>query len=251
MKVRMKASGDSGLIVEFGSVIDPQTNRRISAAAKAIEARAIKGVIECVPTYGTILIVYNPLLTGFEELQGALSFLAEMGEDPLENDKQKQIFVIPVCYGGDYGPDLEYVADYNHIAVDEVIRLHGTPAYLVYMLGFTPGFPYLGGMDKRIVTPRLLTPRKKIPAGSVGIAGHQTGIYPVESPGGWQIIGRTPVKLFDPERTSPALLFAGAGIRFKAVDEKEYKRIKARVEENAYEVEILMEGGGIHETNQS
>ncbi|HHY76979.1 MAG TPA: 5-oxoprolinase subunit PxpB, partial [Clostridiales bacterium] len=149
-----------------------------------------------------------------------------------------KVVEIPTIYGGEYGPDIEFVAQHNNLTVDEVIEIHSSRNYLIYMLGFTPGFPYLGGMSEKIETPRLKTPRTKIPAGSVGIAGKQTGIYPIDSPGGWQLIGRTPVKLYDPLADPPVLLNAGDYVRFVPIDEKEYKSILKQVEENKYKVKI-------------
>ena len=141
---------------------------------------------------------------------------------------------IPVLYGGEYGPDLNYVAEYNHLTPEEVVRIHTSAEYLIYMLGFTPGFSYMGGMDERIATPRLESPRVLIPAGSVGIAGKQTGIYPIDSPGGWQLIGRTPVKLYDAHRDNPILLDAGLHVKFIPVDKSEFQRIESRIEQGRY-----------------
>lgn len=228
MKISIKPSGDSALIVFFGEAIDPAVNRNIGKALKAIVDKRIEGVVELVPTYGTILVVYDPLKADYETMKERLGFLSGMTPAAEAEGEERAVLEIPVCYGGVHGPDLDYVAEVNGLTVEEVVGIHSKPDYLVYMLGFTPGFPYLGGMDERIATPRLLSPRERIPAGSVGIAGHQTGIYPLESPGGWQIIGRTPVTLFDPEKDPPAMLSAGMRIRFKPVDQAAYEAIKAR-----------------------
>ena len=142
---------------------------------------------------------------------------------------------VPAIYGGEYGPDLHYVAEFNCLSEDDVITIHSSVACLVYMFGFTPGFCYLGGMDKRIATPRQETPRLKIPAGSVGIAGEQTGIYPLLSPGGWQLIGRTPLLLFNPDRKPVFLFNAGDYIQFYPVDMEEYKRIAEEVAAGTYQ----------------
>ena len=152
-----------------------------------------------------------------------------------------KIFEIPTTYGGEYGPDIEFVAQHNNLTIEEVIDIHTSTNYLIYMLGFTPGFTYLGGLDKRIETPRLENPRTKIPAGSTGIAGKQTGIYPIESPGGWQLIGRTPVKLYDPFNDPPVILSAGDYVRFVRIDEEEFLRIKNEVEKGTYEVVVREE----------
>ncbi len=137
---------------------------------------------------------------------------------------------IPVCYGGSFGPDLSFVAEHGKITEEEVIRIHSSRDYRIYMLGFLPGFPYLGGMDERIFTPRLNSPRTRIPAGSVGIGGEQTGIYPMDSPGGWQLIGRTPYRLFKPEQVRKPLYEAGDSIRFVPINQEEYKEIKRKQE---------------------
>ena len=144
------------------------------------------------------------------------------------------VMEIPVCYGGEYGPDLDFVAKYNRLTPEEVVRLHTSAEYLIYMLGFTPGFSYMGGMDERIATPRLESPRVLIHAGSVGIAGKQTGLYPLDSPGGWQLIGRTPVRLYDAHRDNPILLDAGLHVKFVPIDEAEFKRIVQRIELGRY-----------------
>lgn len=156
----------------------------------------------------------------------APSLLNEGQNKPLLNAKMsKTIIEIPVCYGGEFGPDLEYVAAHHHLSTDEVIRIHCSSEYLIYAIGFAPGFPYMGGMSEQIATPRKSTPRLVIPAGSVGIAGKQTGIYPLATPGGWQLIGRTPLALFQPHQYPPVLLQSGSYIRFRAIDHAEYDHL--------------------------
>ena len=143
------------------------------------------------------------------------------------DENNAKVVEIPVCYGGEYGPDIEFVAKHNNLSVEEVIKLHTAPQYLVYMIGFCPGFPYLGGMDKRIATPRREVPRVKIPARSIGIAGEQTGGYPISTPGGWQIIGRTPIEMFNPkDEQNPSLLHSGDLVKFYAISEQEYLALK-------------------------
>ena len=155
---------------------------------------------------------------------------------------ESRIFEIPVCYGGEYGPDLQNIADLAGLTPEEVIKIHSSEDYLIYMLGFLPGFSYLGGLDERIHTPRLANPRIRIPAGSVGIGGSQTGIYPLDSPGGWQLLGMTPVKTYDPGREVPILFEAGDYIRFVPVTEEEYLKIKKQVDEGAYQCVIHQKG---------
>ena len=167
------------------------------------------------------MIGYDPLVLGYDALREKLSVI--IGSMKLADEGKRQVVEIPVVYGGVYGPDLEEVAEKHGMTAEEVIRLHSAPEYPVYMLGFVAGFPYLGGMDERLATPRKKSPRLKIAAGSVGIAGGQTGIYSVESPGGWQIIGRTPLKLYDADSENPVLLAAGSYVKFKPVSEAEYK----------------------------
>jgi KipI family sensor histidine kinase inhibitor len=229
-KAKYLICGDKALSMEFGNEISEDLNKKIRAVTALIESKNICGIDELVPGYRSLMIHYNPLLIEYEEL---VSILTEIEEhiNVFELPPPETI-EIPVLYGGRYGPDIENVAKHNSLTVQEVIEIHTSTKYLIYMLGFTPGFPYLGGMDKRIACPRLDTPRTKIPAGSVGIAGEQTGIYPLESPGGWQLIGRTPIELFNPERENPILVKPGNYIVFKSIDEEEYINIKSKLSQN-------------------
>ena len=225
MSARFLPAGDSAIAVEFGREIDLNINNQVAAMRTVIEAAIdegkLKGIVELVPTYGSLLVVYDQLAVGYAGLIEQLKILAE-GLEGVEIP-DREVVEIPVVYGGEYGPDLGIVAQLNSLSEDEVIKRHSEAEYPIYMLGFVAGFPYLGGMDKSIAAPRKQTPRLKIPAGSVGIAGQQTGIYSVESPGGWQIIGRTPLKLYDADRGKPILLRAGQSIRFKPITEAEYE----------------------------
>ena len=225
MSARFLPAGDSAIAVEFGREIDLNINNQVAAMRTVIEAAIdegkLKGIVELVPTYGSLLLVYDQLAVGYAGLIEQLKILAEGLEGVEISDRE--VVEIPVVYGGEYGPDLGIVAQLNSLSEDEVIKRHSEAEYPIYMLGFVAGFPYLGGMDKSIAAPRKQTPRLKIPAGSVGIAGQQTGIYSVESPGGWQIIGRTPLKLYDADREKPILLRAGQSIRFKPITEAEYE----------------------------
>jgi len=204
--------GDCALTVEVGDDIAPEINAVVRALTLALEQQKIPGVRECVPTYRSLMVLYDPTAILFHELieqiKQAETSLPSFAPPPA------RIIEIPVRYGGEFGADIGTVAAHNHLSEDDVIALHSGRDYLVYMLGFTPGFCYLGGLDERLETPRLEVPRPRIPAGSVGIAGKQTGIYPIDSPGGWQLIGWTPLRMFDPQREPPVLVNAGDVVRF-------------------------------------
>jgi len=213
--------GDRGLLLEFGDEISREINEKVRRMALAIQAEAIEGIIETVPTYRSLLIIYNPTTFPIEDLKRRLELIEEgLRQTPLPEPK---LIHIPVVYGGIYGPDLEGVAKYLQISPEEVIRLHCSQPYLIYMIGFMPGYPYMGELPQALVIPRLKTPRLIVPKGSVAIAQRQTGIYSMESPGGWQILGRTPVELFDPEKDPPALLQMGDVVQFYPVTEKEFE----------------------------
>ncbi|WP_409228812.1 5-oxoprolinase subunit PxpB [Gudongella sp. SC589] len=239
-KVKYLPAGDSALTMEFGNEISVQINKRIRNTVTAIENNPPEGLRELIPTYRSIQVIYDPMLSDFEKMvQGLEEVMGSVGEGGEDNYR---IVEIPTCYGGDYGADIEFVAKHNDLTVEEVIRIHSSTDYLLYMLGFTPGFGYLGGMSEKIATPRLEVPRTIIPAGSVGIAASQTGIYPIDSPGGWQLIGRTPIKLYDPLAEVPVLLNAGDYVRFKPISEDKYKEIQRLINENKYEVNIIHNG---------
>jgi len=214
---RLLPAGDSALVVEFGDEISEEVNHRVHALAYALERNPLPGLGEAVPTYRSLLIHYDPLRLSWEEVKSFVSDVLQKGEEVLEHESR--VVEIPVVYGGEFGPDIEFVAEHNGLSVEEVIKLHSDATYTVYM---SPGFAYLGGMPQAIATPRLETPRTLVPAGSVGIAGEQTGIYPIATPGGWRLIGRTPLKLFDPGRDPPTLLKAGDTVRFVPISEEEY-----------------------------
>lgn len=235
-------SGDQCLVMEFGNSIKPEINQKIRNMVVAIENTNIEAITEILPTYRSISIFYNPIVSKYNDLVEQLKGL-EKNLDEIETG-QPSIIELPTVYGGEYGPDIDFVAKHNNITPEEVIDIHTSVDYLIYMLGFTPGFSYLGGLDKRIETPRLKTPRTKIPAGSTGIAGEQTGIYPIDSPGGWQLIGRTPVKLYTPLQDPPVLLTAGDYVRFVAVSEEEYLEIENQIKNNTYKINII-KGGDI------
>jgi KipI family sensor histidine kinase inhibitor len=224
--------GDTAFIVRFGDEISVQIHNKLKGYKSRVEQAGIKGVTAVVPAYTDLMVCYNPVVISYSDLLSELKQLCNETEH--EGIKQSRLVKIPVLYGGDYGPDIEEVASYNNISVEEVIRLHSSARYLIYMLGFTPGFCYLGGLPDKIATPRKAEPRKKIDAGSVGIAGMQTGIYPIDSPGGWQLIGRTPVEVFNIDRKPEVLFEAGNYIQFVPVTKSEYDDILFRVGNNAY-----------------
>lgn len=235
----IKPNGDSALSVVFETEISERVNNLVAALKEGLESSHIEGFHGCIPTYCSLLIQYDPLRITYEAWRELVDGL--MGESVSEERSGATVYVIPVLYKG---LDLEHVADANRLTSKEVVEIHTAPIYRIYMLGFTPGFPYLGGMDERIATPRLSQPRTKIAAGSVGIAGKQTGIYPIDSPGGWQIIGNTPVKLFDAKSVKPVLLEAGGYIQFKSVSEEEYSRIEELVTAGNYTCETYCLGRG-------
>jgi inhibitor of KinA len=213
--------GDRGLLLEFGDEISREISEKVRRMALAIQAHGMEGIIETVPTYRSLLIVYNPLLLALDDLRKCCIRVEEgLQQTPLPEPKLTRI---PVVYGDLYGPDLEEVARYHQISPEEVVRLHCSIPYFIYMIGFMPGFPYMGELPQGLATPRLKTPRLSVPKGSVGIAQRQTGIYSIRSPGGWHILGRTPVELFDPEKDPPALLQMGDLVQFYPISEKEFK----------------------------
>ena len=219
------AAGDRAIVIELGDEISIECNRRIHSLHREILRENVPGIIDIIPTYRSILVQYDVSLVSFGELKDRLSVVEGSSDEGAEENVN--VVEFPVLYGGDYGPDLQYVARNAEMEVDEVIELHSGTEYPVYMMGFTPGFPYLGGMSDKIATPRLDTPRGVIPAGSVGIAEAQTGVYPIESPGGWRLIGRTPLCLFDVTRTPPSLIEAGDRVRFVPLSgEEEYRIIE-------------------------
>ncbi|MBI4201432.1 MAG: 5-oxoprolinase subunit PxpB [Chloroflexi bacterium] len=233
-KLRFLPAGDKALAVELGNAISPEINRRVRDLFVAIESQEIAGVMDLVPTYRSLLVYYDPLRLSTDDLERRIAALAQNPDAAAL--KRPRVVEVPTVYGGEYGPDLAQVVEHNKLTAEEVIRIHSGTDYLVYMMGFAPGFPYLGGMSEKIATPRLQTPRTLIPAGSVGIAERQTGIYPTDSPGGWQLIGRTPVQLFDPQRQPPVVVEPGDYIRFVQIAEATYLQIQKQVQTGAYRI---------------
>ena len=218
-KPKFRLMGDRGLLIELGNGISPQINKWVRALFIGLERCGFKGIKELVPSYRSLMVVYDPLVCSLNSLKSKVIAIWDViDEAQLPSPRTVEI---PVVYGDQYGPDLEWVAGYLKITPEEVIRLHTQPIYQVYMIGFMPGYPYLGEVSDALVTPRRDTPRTHVPRGSVGIAQKQTGIYPVTSPGGWQIIGRTPVCLFDPAGTPPSLLQMGDRVKFYTIAARE------------------------------
>lgn len=241
--MRYLHAGETGLVVEFGNEISPDINNKIKQLVDFFDCRKDIGIIEILPTYRSLLISYNPLEISFGNLKEIIELAFKNSETNESKSFSREIVEIPVFYGGELGPDLDFVANYNQLSSEEVVKIHSSEEYLIYMIGFTPGFPYVGGMSEKIATPRLQTPRTKIPAGSVGIAANQTGIYPVESPGGWQLIGRTPLQLFDYRKENPFLLDAGHYLSFKPIDQSEFNKISEEVLKGTYQVVRLRKEG--------
>lgn len=236
----IRPEGDSALLIVFGTEISRDTNRLVSAAARRVREQGIRGVVDMIPAFVSLLVCYDPRVISCGALRARLETILQAEAETRET--AGRVFEIPVCYGGEFGPDLPDIASHAGLTEREVVDIHTSRDYLVYMLGFLPGFCYLGGLDERIHTPRLETPRLKIPAGSVGIGGSQTGIYPLESPGGWRLMGKTPVRTWDPDRDVPILMQAGDSIRFVEITAAEFRRISEAVEKNEYRVTVR-EGG--------
>ena len=211
--------GDFALLIRLGERIDPLTNSQAHHLARALEQTLLPGIGEMVPAYASLMVHYDPLVLDYATMVSWVEKnAAEISDVELSKPRMVEI---PVLYGASYGPDLEFVAQHCSLPVEEVIRRHSSATYTVYMLGFMPGFAYLGGLPAELASPRLETPRTHIKAGSVGIAGSQAGIYPLDSPGGWRIIGWTPLRLFDSLRNPPTLLSAGDQVRFTPVSSLE------------------------------
>lgn len=238
--IKMYTAGDSSVLIVFGQEISPEINAQITALVHMMKAQHIEGVTDMIPAFASLLINYDPRVISYDVLSARLEKLLKLEISGQASDSR--IYEIPVCYGGAYGPDLQAIADHAGLSPEEVIQIHSSRDYLIYMLGFLPGFSYLGGLDERIHTPRLANPRIRIPAGSVGIGGSQTGIYPLDSPGGWQLLGLTPVKTYDPSREVPILFEAGDYIRFVPVSEEEFLEIKRQVDENTYTCTVHRKG---------
>lgn len=234
--IQMKPLGESAITVQFGTEISPFINKKVKALALKLQHESFSGFIECTPAFASVTVFFDPFIVkqayGEKEkssFQIVRAILEQALETLVENEESApRIIEIPVCYGGDFGPDLDFVAAHNQLSADEVIHLHASARYPVYMIGFAPGFPYLGGLSEKINAPRHPSPRTSIPAGSVGIAGSQTGVYPISTPGGWQLVGRTPMALFRPDRDQPSVLSAGDIVKFVPITREEYDQYQER-----------------------
>jgi KipI family sensor histidine kinase inhibitor len=240
---RLLPVGDSALLIELGDEINPAINAQVQALALALDEYALPGLGEAVPAYRSLLWHYDPLLLSFDQVR-------ELAEQALSQAQasappEPRLIEIPTCYGGQFGPDLEFVARHNGLKPKDVIHLHSSTLYPVYMLGFSPGFAYLGGLPPAIAAPRLSSPRTQVPAGSVGIAGAQTGIYPIATPGGWRLIGRTPLRLFDPQRRPPALLRPGDRVRFTPIDADRFIALWEREWRAGQQPPVIPSGPGL------
>lgn len=239
LKPVIMPAGDQALKVVFENKIDQEINVKVNRLDELILQKKVTGVKETIPAFRTLTVLFDGMKTDFKKLSEDLTPMLSDLEQTRRN--KKRIIEIPVCYDEQFGIDLKDVSEHSGLSVQEVIQLHSERDYLIYMMGFLPGFAYLGGMDLQLSMPRLEAPRSKINAGAVGIAGNQTGIYPMESPGGWRIIGATPVRLFDAGRASPFLYEAGDHIRFKAISFEEYNNISELADKNAYQCKVVFE----------
>lgn len=233
--MQLKPLGDQAIFVQFGDAISFSIYKKVQAFMQLLHTQPFEGMIELVPSYTTLCIYYNAFQvhqsktfhTNGNPYDKVCQYVRQLAEQLTDEAlSANHVIEIPVLYGGTVGPDLTYVALTNNMSEQEVIERHTRNEYIVYMLGFAPGFAFMGGLDASIATPRRDVPRLTVPAGSVGIAGQQTGIYPLETPGGWQIIGRTPITLFLPEQHPPTLLQAGDTVKFVAITEKEFQHIQ-------------------------
>lgn len=223
----MLQAGDQALVVEFGDTIDARLNRLVQALDRRVAEAAIDGVIECVPTYRSLMIVYDPLRVGSAAMRKRI---AKLVPKSAEAEAPARRWTIPVAYGGVHGLDLDDVARMHDLSSDEVIALHSGAEYRVYMIGFSPGLAYLGGLPERLHTPRRTSPRLRVPPSSVAIGGIQAAVFSVEIPSGWHLLGRTPERMFNLRRTQPFLLGAGDRVRFRPISPTEYDRLAALAE---------------------
>jgi KipI family sensor histidine kinase inhibitor len=231
--VRFLSAGDRALVVDFGDHIDRGLSEAVLRLAASLRADELPGIVETTPTFRSLMVHYDPLVTSSTVLEAAIASLLDREPGPRG---AATLWRVPVCYEDEFAPDLAEVARLTGLAPGEVVRLHSMVRYHVYMLGFLPGFPYMGDLPAALALPRRADPRVRVPAGSVSIATSLTAIYPYESPGGWHLIGATPVRLFDIERASPALVAPGDAVLFEQIDARAFASITAAVSSGEYQV---------------
>lgn len=233
MAVRFLSAGDRALVVEFGDRVDPELSEEVLRLDARLRLKPLPGVVETVPTFRSLTLYYDPLATSRTHLEPAVrSLLGRRGHER----RNARLWHIPICYEAPFAPDLDEVAHLLGLAPEEVASRHSAPQYRVYMIGFLPGFPYLGDLPPELALPRRADPRVKVPAGSVAIATNLSAIYPYESPGGWHLIGATPIPLFDPARSPPALLAAGDGVRFAPIEAAAFRAIREAAAADGHQI---------------
>lgn len=238
MDMKCMPAGNEAVVVEFGQIISEEINFRVHALAAFIRNRRISGIREVLPTFRSLMIFYDSNTITYRTILKEIRKFKKLTAENKEKE-EKKVLLVPCCYGSAFGPDLKEMAAALNMSEQEIIQIHTQNNYKIYMIGFLPGFVYLGNLDERIHAPRLETPRTAIPARSVGIGGSQTGVYPLQSPGGWRLIGSTPLDFYNPKSPEPILCKAGEYIHFFSVNEKEYISIRKEVEAGLYQPAYL------------
>ena len=231
-------AGDQAITITFGETIDTQISNFVFEVSESLRSFQLEGILDIIPSYCSIMIQYDPLIITSSYIYAVCKELCSAIKlNP--SSKKSRMISIPVLYEKEYAPDLEFVSKHTGLSIDEIIKIHTTHIYTIFMIGFTPGFPYMGISPKKLAVPRKTTPMQQILAGSIGLAENQTGIYPIESAGGWQIIGNTPIIFFDISLTIPSLFNIGDQIKFEALNNKEeYDSIKDLIKKNTYKPTI-------------